>query len=142
MNTKIIVGVVIALVVLGAGYWYVSQMPSPAAGVQEESRLAGSPEAGEQGPAGEKIGADVFTGPLEEVNEGCYADGECYIVVDGRHVTVIMGWSQEIVGTLQGVDSFGDLNAHIGENVQVYAAKNGDKYTLYGSEGFYVKLVE
>jgi hypothetical protein len=90
---------------------------------------------------GGKLKADVFTGRLEEVNTGCFADGECYVVVDGKHVTAIMGRSQEVVGTVQGVEGFGDLEKYIGKNVEVYAQVNPDNtYTLYGSEGFYVKL--
>lgn len=91
---------------------------------------------------GGKLKADVFTGTLEEVNTGCFADGECYIVVDGKHVTAIRGWSQNEVGTVQGVDGFGDLESHIGKKVEVYAQDLQDgTYTLYGSKGFYIKLL-
>jgi hypothetical protein len=89
-----------------------------------------------------KLKAAVFQGKLEEAHPGCFADGECYVVVDGKHVTVVMGWSQETVGSLVGVPSFGDLESHIGENFEVYAQNKSDgTYTLYGSEGFYVKLL-
>jgi len=90
-----------------------------------------------------KIKADVFTGTLEVVDVGCFADGECYVEVDGKHVTAIMGWSQETVGTIQGVESFGDLETYIGKEVEVYAqVKEDSTYTLYGSEGFYIKLID
>lgn len=89
-----------------------------------------------------KLKADTFTGVLEEVNTGCFADAECYIVADGKHVTAIMGWSTETVGKVEGVEGFGDLENHIGKNVEVYAQDLGEgKYTLYGSEGFYIKLL-
>ncbi len=88
-----------------------------------------------------KLKAANFEGKLEEVDVGCFADGECFVVVDGKHVTAIMGWSQETVGSVQGVEGFGDLEAHIGKDVEVYAQDKGDgTYTLYGSEGFYIKL--
>ena len=105
----------------------------------ETSRIA---NPGEQLPVSGTIQADVFSGTLEEVNTGCFADGECYVVVDGKHVTVLRGWSQETVGSVQGVDGFGDLESHIGEQVEVsvHALPNGT-YTLYGSEGFYIKLL-
>lgn len=91
--------------------------------------------------AGGKLKADTFTGKLEQVNTGCFADGECYIVVDGKHITTLRGWSQDIVGTVFGADGIGGLESHIGENVEVYAQDRSDgTYTLYGSEGFYVKL--
>ena len=135
MNTKNILVLVIALLVLGGGaYWYTS---SNKIASEDSSRVA-SPNG--QKPEG-KLKAEVFSGKLEETNEGCFADGECYVVVDGKHVTVIMGWSQAIVGSIIGVESFGNLNAHIGEEFEVYAQDKGDgTYTLYGSEGFYVKL--
>ena len=105
----------------------------------------GDPQASTQPrPTGGKLKADVFTGKLEEVNTGCFADGECYVVVDGVHVRTLMGWNQNVVGSVQGVEGFGDLEAHIGEYVEVYAQDlmaSENMFTLYGSEGFYVKLV-
>ena len=95
-------------------------------------------------PTTGKLKADVFTGKLESVDTGCFADGECFIMVDGKHVRAIMGWSQETVGSVVGVDSFGDLEKHIGEYVEVYAQdlmSTENMFTLYGSEGFYIKLL-
>jgi hypothetical protein len=105
---------------------------------KDEKRLpAPSDENAQEG----KLKAANFSGKLEEVNTGCFADAECYVVVDGKHVTAIMGWSQETVGTVQGVEGFGDLENHIGKEVEVYAQDTSyGKYTLYGSEGFYIKL--
>ena len=89
-----------------------------------------------------KLKVANFSGTLQEVNTGCFADGECYVVVDGKHITTIMGWREaKELGTIQGVEGFGDLEKHIGEEVGVYAKDNGDgTYTLYGNSGFYVKL--
>ncbi len=88
-----------------------------------------------------KLKVANFSGKLEEVNTGCFSDGECYVVVGGKHITTIMGWSQAIVGSVQGVEGFGDLEKNIGQEIEVYAQDKGDgTYTLYGSEGFYVKL--
>ena len=89
-----------------------------------------------------KLKADTFTGTLEDVDTGCFADGECFVVVDGKHVTVLMGWSRDIVGSVEGVQGFGDLESYLGSEVEVYAQVKGDgTYTLYGSEGFYVRLL-
>lgn len=86
--------------------------------------------------------AEKFSGILQEVNVGCFVDGECYVVVDGKHVTAIMGWNSEITGTIIGVDGFGDLENYIDERVEVYAQnKNDGFYSLYGSQEFYIKLV-
>ena len=87
--------------------------------------------------------ATTFSGTLEAVNTGCFADGECFITVDGKHVTAIMGWSRDVVGSIEGVDGFGDLEAHLGKQVEVSAHDLGDgKYTLYGSQAFYIKVLE
>jgi hypothetical protein len=90
-----------------------------------------------------KLKAANFTGKLEKIDTGCFADGECYAVVDGKHVTVLRGWSQEPVGSVQGMVSFGDLEKAIGQNVEIYAQDLSDgTYTLYGSTGFYLKLLQ
>ena len=89
-----------------------------------------------------KIKADTFTGTLTKVDIGCFSDGECFVEVDGKHVTALMGFSRDTVGKVVGVDGFGDLEQYIGKKVEVYAQVNPDgTYTLYGSEGFYIKII-
>lgn len=93
-------------------------------------------------PPSGKLKVETFTGKLEVVNTGCFSDGECFVIIEGKHITAIQGRRQEVVGTVQGVEGFGDLEKHIGESVEVYAKDNADgTYTLYGSEGFYIKLL-
>jgi hypothetical protein len=42
-----------------------------------------------------------------------------------------------------GVEGFGDLESHVGEQIEVYAQDKGDgSYTLYGNSGFYIKLIK
>ncbi len=85
----------------------------------------------------------TFVGKLEKIDTGCFADGECFAEVNGKHVTVLMGWSQGAVGSVIGVNGFGDLQQHIGRQVEIYAQDKGDgTYTLYGSSGFYIKLID
>ncbi len=120
------------------------QLPSdtPSGGQVDDSGVGrrSAPETGGSGPE-VKIKAEIFTGTLEKVDTGCFADGECFVEVGGKHVTALLGWNNETVGTIEGVDSFGDLSSHIGEMVEVYAKDNLDgTYTLYGSDGFYIKL--
>jgi len=87
-----------------------------------------------------KLKADTFTGTLEKVDTGCFSDGECYVEVDGKHVTVLRGWSQDIVGSVQGTEGIGGLEIYIGKQVEVYAQDLSDgTFTLYGSAGFYIK---
>jgi hypothetical protein len=89
-----------------------------------------------------KLKADTFTGTLTKVDTACFADGECYVEVDGKKVTAILGFSQAEVGSVLGVDGFGDLEQYIGKPVEVYAQDNSDgTYTLYGSTGFYIKVL-
>lgn len=90
-----------------------------------------------------KLKVANFSGKLEEVNTSCFADGECYVVVAGKHVTTLMGWSRDTVGSIQGAESIGDLEGMIGQEVEVYAQDKGDgTYTLYGHSGFFIKLVK
>lgn len=87
--------------------------------------------------------SEKFSGKLEEVNTGCFADGECYVVVDGKHVTVLTGMrlTQIPVGQILGVPTIGDLEGSIGKNFEVYAMQTPEgNYTLYGSADYYVKL--
>lgn len=89
------------------------------------------------------LATKTFVGKLEEVNTGCFADGECYVMVDGQHVTTLVGRRPDMVGAVIGVDGFGDLEGFLGEEVEVFAAveENGG-YTLYGDENLYVKLTK
>jgi hypothetical protein len=92
---------------------------------------------------GTKLKADTFTGTLTKVDTGCFADGECYIEVDGKKVTAVIGFSQAVVGNIIGVEGFGDLENYIGKDVEIYAQDNSDgTYTLYGSTGFYIKVLQ
>ena len=130
MNKQIALRILVVLVLLGGGYYYMT-MSTPA--LDQNERMSGEmPET----PGG-KLKVANFEGKLEELNTGCYADGECYVVVDGKHITTLMGWTNATVG----VADFDILNANIGKSVEVYAQDKGDgTYTLYGSEGFYVRL--
>jgi len=108
----------------------------------DNGRLAEGPNSPRETLPLTKLKVSNFTGQLEEVNTSCFSDGECYVVVDGKRITTTIGWSQKTVGTVQGVDGFGDLESHIGRTIEVYAQDNADgTYTLYGNEGFYIKLL-
>lgn len=91
---------------------------------------------------GTKLKADTFIGTLTKVVTGCFSDGECYVEVDGKKVTALLGFNQAEVGSVVGVNGFGDLENQIGNAVEVYAQDNGDgTYTLYGSANFYIKVL-
>ncbi len=94
-------------------------------------------EAGEVATPNTLQDTSHFEGTLEEVNTGCYADGECYVVVGGKHITTLMGWSRETVGTAD----YDALTAAIGATVEVYAHEKEDgTYTLYGDASYYVRV--
>ena len=93
-------------------------------------------------PALGKLKADTFTGTLTKVDTGCFSDGECYVEVDGKKITALIGFSRAEVGSVIGVPGFGDLEGYIGKKIEVYAQDNSDgTYTLYGSAGFYIKVL-
>ncbi len=135
MNMKDLLVTSLALVItVGGVYW----LSDSRVGAQDFTPLSNTVALS---TLGEKIKVANFTGNIKEVNTGCVADGECYIVVGGKHVTVLMGRNQEIVGSIMGVDSIGDLESHVGKDMEVYAQDTGDgTYTLYGSSGFYAML--
>lgn len=92
------------------------------------------------------VPAPTFTGKIEAVDTGCFADGVCSVTVDGKKVILLAGFriSPPPVGSLKGVASIGDLEGKIGSTARVYAAtstQEGYDYTLYGSPTYYVEVV-
>ena len=142
-----VIGIALALVLSG-GYAYVSLQDGmdPVLPGTGESSVRDVVQDSEEGvpAAGQDATADMtFTGTLEEVHEGCYVDAECYVVVDGKHVTVMMGWRNEVAGSVQGVSDFGALTGRLGAQMEVYARENGeDRYTLYGNKDFYIRVMK
>lgn len=128
MKSILILGAFI-IVFLTAAYFFIEPAAAPTRDTQKNVQ-----------PIDENLVEETFTGTLEEVNTGCFADGECFVVVDGKHVTVLMGWSKDLVGNVLGAEGIGALENHIGSEVEVYAHNNNGAYTLYGSDDFYVKV--
>lgn len=117
------------------------EVPNPAPVETTTTTPEETPTTPTEQPTG-KIKADTFTGILQSVDTGCFADGECSVTVDGKHVTLLVGRSQQPVGSIIGAPSIGDLEKFIGKPVEVYARDNSDgTYSLYGSDGFYVKVL-
>jgi hypothetical protein len=81
----------------------------------------------------------VFSGTLESFDSSCFHDGECFAVIDGRKVTVLVGRSEEPVGGVHEVN-LGVMQEYIGKRFEVYAqALGNDSYTLYGNTSFYIR---
>ncbi len=141
MNTRNRTLIIIGIVVIAIGAYWISQarpadVPQDATS-QNGDRIGTTTTSGAEG----KLKVANFSGKLSEVNTACFADGECFVVIDGKHITTTLGWRQGVVGSIRGVESVGDMEKHIGDEFEVYAQDKGDgTYTLYGSEGFYIKL--
>lgn len=89
--------------------------------------------------------APTFSGEIEAVDTGCFADGICSVTVDGKEVIVLAGFRMDPppVGKLIGVASIGDIEKMIGATVHVYATtttEGGADYTLYGSPHYYLEV--
>lgn len=145
MNKKVIGLVIAALIVITVGYMIVSKQNTAEApdvvNTTDTNRVDPTYSTSTDGKQAPPQNPVSFSGTLEEVNIGCFADGECYIMVDGKHVTTLWGWTNEIVGSVKGVEGFGDLEQHIGKTVKVYANETDPgNFTLYGSADYYVEL--
>ncbi len=82
-----------------------------------------------------------FSGTLTAINTGCFSDGECFAIVDEKHVTILWGWTEETVGKIEGVPSIGDLETQVGKTVSVYANKTAEgTYALYGDANYFIKI--
>ena len=144
---------VILLLGLASGVWGyfqgLSSLPAPVAGVTETQvtpldEVVQISTTSTPAPNDVKIRAEVFEGLLEKVDTGCFSDGECFVTVGGKHVTTLTGMriDPQPVGSVKGVKGFGELLSHLGSFIEVYAQGLPDgTYTLYGSEGFYIKLL-
>ncbi len=85
--------------------------------------------------------APSISGTLTEVNTGCFSDGECYAMVDGKKVILLIGWYQGKVGKILGAESIGDLENYIGSKATVFAGQDANgNYTLLGNESFYLQV--
>ena len=100
------------------------------------------------GLIGKKVApaAERFEGTVSAVDTSCFFDGICSVTVDGKRVIVVMGGRRidplPEVGMLKGVESIGDVEAHIGERAAVYAEKTAEgDYTIYGSAEYYVEIL-
>lgn len=104
--------------------------------------------AATEGPRDEEADPETFTGEISAVNTGCFTDGICSVTVDGKEVILLTGLRVPPippVGSLEGVDSIGDLEDKIGSRAEVRALPVSDgtaDYTLYGSTEYYVKVLK
>ena len=64
-----------------------------------------------------------------------------YVVLDSKtKVVTTVGWSRERVGKIINPEK-GGVIPEKGDRVEAYVKKQGDHYTLYGSEDYYIKVI-
>lgn len=90
----------------------------------------------------------TFTGKITNINNGCRADGFCSITVDGsKHVLGQIGGvrsPEEVIVRGESEIDFSQDNSNLmGKAVAVFAevSKNG-YYTIYGSQDYYIRLLD
>lgn len=87
------------------------------------------------------IALGSFSGQLQNVDTSCFMGGECSAEIDGRHVTIAVGSTEQAAGTIIGANGIGGLGSHLGEKVQVYAKRlSFRKFTLVGSNRYYIRV--
>ncbi len=84
-----------------------------------------------------------FTGTLEAVDVGCWADGICSMRISGKVIVFGKGWSSETYGELLGFDSskLGGKE-YVGRKVEVFGWKSGDEIRITGDRKYYIKLLD
>lgn len=84
----------------------------------------------------------LFVGELQKIDDGCLSGEECSFVVEQRKIIAPVVIEDAEVGEVKGVSELVELEASVGELVEIYAQELDDKtYTLYGSNQFYAKLL-
>ena len=73
-----------------------------------------------------------FSGKVEAVDDGCFADGTCSVTVDGVLVVTLTGWSRDTWGQR-------DTELQVGERVDVACRPTLEGCTLNGNAGYYVR---
>lgn len=73
-----------------------------------------------------------FSGKVEAIDNGCFADGVCSVTVAGTKVVTMVGWSRDTWGSRPP-----DLEP--GDAVQVYCRRSEEGCTLNGSADYYIR---
>jgi hypothetical protein len=81
-------------------------------------------------------GEHRFTGTVGSIDTGCYADGVCSMVVDGRTVVWMRGWSRATWGRVQQPP---DVGEYVGRRVEVWCKVEDDHCTLEGNAAYFIR---
>jgi hypothetical protein len=139
-NNLILALILIIIILVGFSIYSLAKVNKMNKNIDNTNAVNNEAKPNIQGNNSSNKNTVSFSGKLEKVNTGCFSDGECYVEIGGKHVTLIMGRSREVVGKIMaGDNSIGGLESLIGTNFQVYVAKIDEKnYTLYGDENYYI----
>lgn len=77
-----------------------------------------------------------FSGIVGKVDTGCYADGVCFMEVDGKRVIFGMGWSREDWGQVAPLEP---IENYVGKRVEVYCGVRDGECSLIGNKAYYVR---
>ena len=77
-----------------------------------------------------------FVGTVGSIDTGCYADGVCSMVVDGRTVVWMRGWSRATWGQVQQPP---DVGEYVGKRVEVWCKVEEDHCTLEGNAAYFIR---
>ncbi len=87
-------------------------------------------------------GTSAFAGFLEGMDTGCFAEMECFLVIDGKKLIVEEYGNENVRGTTPDVEEFIEFFNHMGSFVELKAMKIDDEnYSLYGSEDYFIKII-
>jgi hypothetical protein len=74
----------------------------------------------------------TLSGRVDAIDNGCFADGECSVTVDGLKVVTLRGWSRATWGPR-------DPELVPGDRVDVRCRATSDGCTLEGSEDYFLR---
>lgn len=84
---------------------------------------------------GKPNGLLAFQGTVQSIDNGCFADGVCSVVVDGRTVVTMRGWSRSTWGNR-------DPEIEVGDAVDVRCASEAGGCTLEGSADYFLRKAD
>lgn len=98
--------------------------------------LTACASTGANPPADPPANERRFSGVVQEVNIGCYADGMCFMRVDGKRVVFGMGWSRETWGQVAPREP---IESYVGRTVEVFCQQRDDDCWLAGNKDYYIR---
>ncbi|MEO6170918.1 MAG: hypothetical protein ABIO84_08290 [Lysobacter sp.] len=73
-----------------------------------------------------------FAGAIEAIDDGCLADGICSLMIDGRKVVWMIGWSREAWGSVSA-------ERRLGGRVEVWCRTTATGCELRGNPAYYIR---